>query len=149
VRLRRGAALLAIGAALLGAAAEAGERIVRIDRASLGALRRESPQRWQQVRDILAAQRFIEDEALAGCLRAKFGAGEVQRSAVLLTTQPPQRWLSFVLDGVRYEGHVEARFRTGTVLVSEDARPDPCAPPAPRTRTLSESELEKRYEVVE
>ena len=145
MRLLRGALLSAIAAALLGAAA--GERAVRIDRASLEALRRESPERWEQVRGILAAQRWIEDDALAGCLRTKFGAGETLRSGVLLTSQPPQRWLSFVLDGVRYEGLVEARFAQRTIPVSGSH--DPCAPPKLQMEVLSESELEKRYEIVE
>jgi hypothetical protein len=148
MRLLRGALLSTLAAALLGAAAETGDRVVRIDRASLEALRHESPERWQRVRDILAAQRWIEDDALAGCLRTKFGVGETLRSGVLLTSQPPQRWLSFVLDGVRYEGLVEARFHTRTMPVSDDARPDSCAPPAPPP-PLTESELEERYERVE
>ena len=122
------------------------QSVVRIGSASLEALRRESPERWQRVKDILAAQRWIEDDALAGCLRAEFGASEALRSGVLLASDPPQRRLSFVLDGVRYEGLVEAPLPDAIPpgLGRGAARPVR-PPPAP----LTESELEKRYEIVE
>lgn len=123
--------VLAIAFALLGSAGAAAESglAVRLDRAGLEALARERPEHHARIQELLRARDAVGDEALPGCAGVSHDVRSLDVSLLLLTTYPPQRELSFMIDDVIYRMRVEAR-TTSRILPAEGELPSatPCPP---------------------
>lgn len=64
------------------------------------------PAHYEIVRAIVRGLDSHADREIPRWLRTTFNAREATYSNILLTTSPPQRDLSFVLDDTRYRGRV-------------------------------------------
>jgi hypothetical protein len=76
-----------------------------IDLNAPGAMQRleqSNPQHHEKVSRILAGVLRQADRDVPRWLQASFAASDVSYAPVLLTSAPPQRRLSFALDGTRY-----------------------------------------------
>ena len=65
-----------------------------------------SPGHCKKVQAIVRGLDSHADGEIPGWLRTTFNAKEVTYSRILLTTLPPQRDLSFILDDTSYRGRV-------------------------------------------
>jgi hypothetical protein len=81
---------------------------------ALEALQQSRPAHFDKVRRILKALPEQPDCAVSRWMRVSFDARAVNYSAFILTSYPPQRRLSFVLD--------ETRYQTVVILTSVPAR---------------------------
>jgi hypothetical protein len=76
-------------------------------------LQQSRPAHFEKVRQILEGVPQRRDPEVRGWMLVSFGARDVDYPPVLLTSFPPQRQLSFVLDDTRYNARVtltNARF---------------------------------------
>jgi hypothetical protein len=104
--------LIALGSILAGLAfmgpATAGDVTLRhtVDLDAPGALdglRQSNPAHFEAVRRILDGVLERPDATVPRWMQVSFGARDVSYVPVLLTSAPPKRRLSFVLDDTRYE----------------------------------------------
>ena len=73
---------------------------------ALEALQRSNPTHYDKVRKILDGILQQPDAAVPRWIQTNFDAQDVIYRPVLLTTDPPQKRLSFSLDDTRYEAFV-------------------------------------------
>jgi len=106
-RLLALAILVLFGAASITVVAGASRRIIDLNKTgAFEALQRDNPQHYETIKQIMEG---IGKEPVAGVprwMQTNFNARGIRYSAVLLTSAPPQRHLSFVLDETRYEATV-------------------------------------------
>ena len=108
-----GLAILAVGASLAGAPlAHAGPGVIDLDEPSaIESLARDNPDHYAKIRKILADVAKRSPEAVPQWMNAEFGARDVSFPALLKTSDPAKRSLSFVLDRTRYEAVVQVPTR--------------------------------------
>jgi hypothetical protein len=73
---------------------------------ALAALEHSNPAHYEKVRRILAGIVQTRDPDVPRWMQANFAARDVSYAPVVLTSDPPQRRLSFSLDAVRYQAVV-------------------------------------------
>ena len=70
---------------------------------SLEALQQSNPRHYKKIRKILDGILQQPDAAVPGWIQTNFDARNVSYAPILMTSAPPKRRLSFVLDETRYE----------------------------------------------
>jgi hypothetical protein len=109
-------ALLAVGASVAGARlADAGPAVVDLNApGAIESLARDNPDHHAKVLKILADVAKQSPESVRQWMHAEFGARDVSFPALLKTSDPAKRSLSFVLDRTRYEAVVQVPTRWPT-----------------------------------
>ena len=101
-------AIVAVGASL----AHAGPAVVDLDEpGAIESLARDNPDHYAKVRKILADVGTRPPQSVPQWMNAEFGAREVTFPALLKTSDPAKRSLTFVLDRTRYEAVVRVPTR--------------------------------------
>ena len=72
----------------------------------LEALQRDNPAHYRKIQEIMAGLFRRPDSEVPRWIQTTFNARDVSYAPVLLTSDPPQRRLSFALDNTRYEAVV-------------------------------------------
>jgi hypothetical protein len=67
------------------------------------ALQRDNPAHYQKIQQIMAGLSGRPDADVPRWIRTSFDARDVSYAPILLTSDPPQRRLSFALDDSRYQ----------------------------------------------
>jgi hypothetical protein len=92
-------------AEIMGATHEATKSRLRYDLNQPGALERlsrENPFHYAMIRRILAGVDEVPEHAVGRWMKSQFNATDVTYSAVLMTSAPPRKQLSFTLETTRY-----------------------------------------------
>ncbi len=80
----------------------------------LETLRRDNPAQYQKIQEIIAGLFGRPDAEVPHWIQTTFDARDVSYEPILLTSDPPQRRLSFALNNTRYQA----------VLTLTDLRPE-------------------------
>ena len=106
-------AIFAVGASFAGAPlAHAGPAVIDLNEpGAIDSLARDNPDHHAKVRKILADVARLPPETVPQWMNAEFGARDVSFPALLKTSDPAKRSLSFVLEGTRYEAVVQVPTR--------------------------------------
>jgi hypothetical protein len=72
----------------------------------LAALEQSNPAHYEKIRRILEGVVQTRDPDVPRWMQANFAAQDVSYAPIVLTSDPPQRRLSFSLDAVRYQALV-------------------------------------------
>ncbi|HUQ27170.1 MAG TPA: hypothetical protein VM051_01170 [Usitatibacter sp.] len=87
--------------------AQAGKHVDIGDPRALDALQAENPARYEKVMGILEVASRVECETLPRMLKVQYGADSVRCSgALILTSYPAKRRLSFKLENMAFSGNV-------------------------------------------
>jgi hypothetical protein len=108
-------ALFWSGVVLAGGAAF-GRAINLNEPEALDALQRSNPAHYEKVRKILDGVVRQAESRVTHWIRATFDARNVNYAPILLTSAPPKRRLSFVLDDTSYEAVVTLTHVRGEIL---------------------------------
>jgi hypothetical protein len=81
--------------------------VVYVDQANvMEKLRISNPAHYEKIRQILAGVDDQQDTEIPRWIRSSFNGRDVELSGLLLTSYPPKKRLSFVLENRRYEALV-------------------------------------------
>lgn len=111
------AAILAMSLCLAGPSLAAPDRTVDLgDSATLDAIARRDPQRYEKIMRILQVAGDVSCEMLPQVLQVQHGAKDVQcTGALILTSYPPKRHLRFGLEDTIYVVNVVLNGPHGTL----------------------------------
>ena len=108
-------ALLSI--AVTGMAATAPERTINLNRpGALEALQQSNPTHYEKIRKITEGVLQKPDADVPRWIQTTVDARDVNYTPVLLTSAPPKKRLSFVLDDTRYEAVVTLTTMGGGIV---------------------------------
>jgi hypothetical protein len=100
------------------APAHAADRIVNLDSpGALAAIKKESPEHYRKIVEILRVSETVSCETLPKVLHVQYGATDTHCNAYgILTSLPPKRDLFFTIDRIGYRTHVVLRGYEGKVM---------------------------------
>jgi len=91
--------------------------VIDLDRpGALEALQRSTPAHYAKVRQIMDGVARRSDAEVPRWMQASFNAHDVTYAAIVLTSHPPKRHLSFALDTTRYEAIVTLTNVRGEII---------------------------------
>lgn len=115
--LRMAVAALALLCTSVAAAQTPAARTVDLDApGALEALERSNPAHHEKVKRILEGIVQKRDADVPRWMQASFAARDVSYAPVVLTSDPPKRRLSFVLDTTRYQAVVTLTNMRGEIV---------------------------------
>ena len=111
------AALALLWSSVAAAQAPTPHRTVDLDApGALEALERSNPAHHEKVRRILEGVVQRRDADVPRWMQASFAARDVSYAPIVLTSDPPKRRLSFVLDTTRYQAVVTLTNMRGEIV---------------------------------